>query len=54
MCLLVIKFPICMRQIIMTMQKIDTIAFLYIGCLMLLFYCYLFGQKHSVGRGRTG
>ena len=47
MCLLAIGFPICMRKIIVTMWKIATITFLDTGCLMLIFYCFLFGQKST-------
>ena len=51
MCLLAIKFPICVRKIILTMRKIAAITFLDTGCLMSIFYCFLFGQmsKNLVG-----
>ena len=45
MCLLAIRFPTCMREVVVTMWRIATIAFLYTGCLMLIFYCLLFRQK---------
>ena len=45
MCLLAIKFPICMRKIIVTMRKIATITFVDTDCLMVTVYCFLFGQK---------
>ena len=45
MCLLASKFPLCMGKIIVTMRKIATITFFDTGCLMLIVYCFLFGQK---------
>ena len=47
MCLLAVRFPICMRKIVVTMQKIATIPFFDTGCLMLIFYRFLFGQKSN-------
>ena len=40
-----IKFPTCMRKIIVTMRKIATNTFLDTGCLPLIVYCFLFEQK---------
>ena len=59
MCLLAIKFPICMRNIIVTTREIATIAFFDTGCLLLIVYCFLFGQKSTYlesgqGRARAG
>ena len=45
MCLLAIKFPIRIRNIIVTLQKLATITFLDTGCLVSIFYCFLFGKK---------
>ena len=42
---LAIKFPICMRKVIATMRKVANITILDTGCLMSIFYCFLFGQK---------
>ena len=54
MCLLAIKFPICMRRVIGVMRKIATITFLDTSCLMLIFYCFLFGQKSKYSMGGQG
>ena len=56
MCLLALKFPLCMRKIIVTMRKIATITFLDTDCLMLIFYCFHFRQKSLYlvgGHGRA-
>ena len=45
MCLLAIKFPTGIRKLIVTLQEIAAITFLDAGCLMSIFYCFLFGQK---------
>ena len=56
MCLLAIKFPLCMRKIMGNMREIATITFLDTGCLMSIVYCFLSGQKSIYlvgGQGRT-
>ena len=52
MCLLAIMFPVGIRKITVTLQKIATITFLDTGFLMSNIYFLLFGQKliYLVGR----